>query len=154
MYEASSQLSFVAPIGAISFERKLGGDSLKIKQVGDIYHPLEQAMYEIFVDWQPRNPITPRGARLFYYTFSTIDGSQIFRPTPDEVFFPTGSRIIVNKYGLDPGFAEFIRTLVMETQWQGGVFDEASSSLESNISNGGLGYFGVCAVLSDTLIAR
>ena len=154
IYEASSELSFVAPRIDISFDRTNGFDSLKIRQVGDIYHPLEQAMYEIFVDWQPSNPIIPRGARLFYYTFSTIDGSEVFRPTPEEVFFPRGSRIIINKYGLDVGFAEYLRTLVMETQWQGGVFDEASSSLETNVSNGGLGYFSVCAVLSDTLIAR
>ena len=154
IYEASEELSFVAPLGRITFLPVSGGDSLKINQVAPVYHPLEQSMYEIFVDWQPINPMIPRGARLFYYTFSTIDGNEIFRPAMDELIFPRGSRVIVHKYGLDAGFAEYLRTLVMETQWQGGVFDEASSSLESNISIGALGYFSVCAVLSDTLLAR
>ena len=42
----------------------------------------------------------------------------------------------------------------METEWQGGVYDENSASLPTNISNGGLGFFGVSAVLSDTLLAE
>lgn len=152
IYEATGKLSFVAPLDRISFDRSEGPDSLTIRQVAPVYHPLEQAMYEIFIEW-PGTLLTSH-ARLFYYTFSTIDGNEIFRPATEEVYFPRGSRLIINKYGLDAEFADYLRTLVMETQWQGGLFDEASSSLESNISNGALGYFSVCAVISDTLIAR
>ena len=47
-----------------------------------------------------------------------------------------------------------VRALLMEAEWQGGVLDEASGSLPTNISSGGLGFFAVCAVLSDTLVAQ
>ena len=50
--------------------------------------------------------------------------------------------------------ANYFRSMLMEIEWQGGIFDETPSSLPTNISNGGLGFFGVSAVLSDTLIAQ
>lgn len=153
-YEATAKLSFVAPLEDITFEETEDGDSLMIKQIGPVYHPLQQAMYEILIDELPINPFSTQDARLFYYTFSTIDASQLFLPSQEKFAFPKESLVIVHKYGLDSGFADFLRSLVMETQWQGGFFDEASASLNSNISNGALGYFSVCAVVSDTLIAR
>ena len=52
------------------------------------------------------------------------------------------------------GFAAYLRALLMETEWQGGAFDEASANLPTNITNGGLGYFAVCGVLADTLVAE
>ena len=83
-----------------------------------------------------------------------LDISEIFRPPKATVVFPRGSVVFRQKYSLHPSFATYLRALLMETEWQGGVFDEASSSLPTNISNGGLGFFAVCAVLSEVVVAE
>lgn len=154
VYEARSRMVDVLPMPTFTFSPSEGTDSLTIGNPPPVYSPNEQAMYEIAIDWSHLNLPGPAQARLYFFTFNTIDVSGVFKPTKETVTFPRGSIVIVKKYGLDPAFAVYLRALMLETEWQGGVFDEASSSLPTNISNGGLGFFAVCAVRSDTLIAR
>jgi hypothetical protein len=47
---------------------------------------------------------------------------------------------------LNPDHAEFIRSLLSETSWQGGVFSSVPSNVKTNLSDGAVGYFGVCDV--------
>ena len=153
-YSATNQLSFVSPLEAISFAYNGNPDSLRLLEVAPTYHPLEQAMHEVIVYWEHIKPTQSSWAKLYFYTFKTLDGSELFKPEEETIYFPRGSIIIRKKFGLNDGFASYLRALVLETRWQGGVYDEASSSLPTNISGGGLGYFSVCSVLSDTLIAQ
>ncbi len=152
-YQAEAQLSFVTPLPPITFESLAGPDSLQLTLLGSPYHPLEQSMYEVHVDWRHLNPAGPNRAKLFFYTFSTVDGSQIFLPPREKVYFPAGSQVIVKKFGLSPDFAQYLRSIALETTWQGGLFDVSASNPTSNI-DGALGYFALCAVVSDTLVAR
>ena len=152
-YTASESLSFVSPLERVRFSG-FGPDSLTLPEIGSLYHPLQQAMYEVHVFWHHINPSDASWARMYFYTFSTIDGNELIRPEKEKVYFPVGSIVLVKKFGLSEGFASYLRSLVMETEWQGSAFDEASSSLPTNISNDGLGFFSVCSVLSDTLLAR
>ena len=152
VYSASNQLSFVAPLEQIIIDYK-NEDSLFISEVAPLYHPLQQAMHQVQVDWTHISMIAPNKAGLFFYTFNTIDGSELLSPTVEEIYFPKGSKIIRTKYGLNDDFAAYLRSLSLETIWQGGFFDEASGSLPTNISNGGLGFFSVCATLQDSLVA-
>ncbi|NND05114.1 MAG: DUF4249 family protein [Saprospiraceae bacterium] len=151
-YEASSQLSFVAPLEQIIIDRE-NEDSLFIGEVAPLYHPLQQAMHEVQVDWTHISMTAPNRAGLFFYTFSTIDGSELLRPMVEDIYFPKGTKVMRTKYGLNDDFAAYLRSFALETIWQGGFFDEASSSLPTNISNGGLGFFSVCATLQDSLVA-
>jgi hypothetical protein len=151
VYEARDQLSFVFPLKSPTYIQSGSSDSLMLLEVAPLYHPLDQAMYEVWIDWSHVKSTMPNQAKLFFYSFRTIDGSELFRDDLEEIYFPIGSRIITRKFGLNSDYAEYLRALALETHWQGGFFDEASSSLPSNISNG-LGFFSLCAVLSDTLI--
>ena len=153
-YQAQNEMIPVYPFSRMTFNPIGDTDSLKVGNVAPIYSPDEQAMYEINIDWSHISSVEPNRAKLFYYTFSTVDVSQLFTPTKEAVVFPKGSIVIEKKHSLNDDFADFYRALVIETEWQGGVYDERSASLPTNISNGGLGFFGVSAVLSDTLIAE
>ena len=127
---------------------------MMIGQVPNQFNEFEQAMYEITIDWSHLSSTAPTRAKLFYYTFNTVDVSQIFAPEKETVRFPVGSYVIVRKHSLSPEYAEYLRALVAETQWQGGLFEETRDNLPTNISNDGLGFFSACAVLTDTLVAE
>ncbi len=151
---AFSYMVPVLPLERLTFQQIGETDSLRINYVASTLGFVEEAMYEIDIDWNHIIPSDTSRARVYYYTFKTVNASQLFSPPKQDVIFPRGSIVIEKKYSLNEAFAEFLRNLVLETQWQGGVYEEDSGSLPSNFSNGALGYFGLCAVKSDTLIAQ
>jgi len=117
----------------------------------------QQAMYEAAISWthlvDSTITDTVTYVRLMYYTFNTIDVSYVIFPQEKEqVFFPGNSIAVVKKYSLTDEYAAYLRALLAETEWQGSLFEEARGNLPTNISNGGLGYFSACAVISDTVV--
>jgi hypothetical protein len=153
-YHAENEMVPVYPFNKMTFNAYGQKDSLTIGEVAPFYSPNEQAMYEINIDWSHLTNSDSSSAKLFFYTFNTIDASELFRPEKETIVFPKGSIVIEKKHSLNDDFAAFYRALAMETDWQGGVYDENSASLPTNISNGAVGFFGVSAVLVDTLIAE
>ena len=153
-YTAKSEMVQVFPFGKLSFQSIGQSDSMKIVEPPNFYSLREQAMYELDIDWSHLTSNEPNQAKMVFYTFQTLDVNELFRPDAQDVSFPRGSIVVVKKYGLNDAFATYLRALVMETEWQGGFLDEASASLPTNISNGGLGFFSVCAVRVDTLVAE
>jgi hypothetical protein len=109
------------------------------------------AMWEVFLDWSNvpgyvnANPDTCK-ARLLFYTLPTLDVSQIFAPMVESIYFPEGTLIRQSRYSLNPDHAEFIRSLLAETSWQGGVFSSTPANVKTNLSDGAIGYFGACDV--------
>ena len=152
-YQAESEMVEVKPIPPIELDT-IGQDSFIIDEVAPLYATDEQAMYELDIDWTHLIPGENNQAKLFFYTLSTVDVNGLIQPPREKVKFPKGSIIIEKKYALNDEFADYIRTFLMETDWQGGVYDENSSSLPTNISNDALGFFTVAAVVSDTLVAE
>ncbi len=108
-------------------------------------------MYEVFIDKVVGKDGRMVKAKTIYYTFSSVDVSALVRPQQDTLFFPVGSQVVVKKYGLNDAFAEYLRALAIETDWKGGVLYGPSESLPTNLSNGALGFFSTCAVITDTL---
>jgi len=121
------------------------------------YSQNQQAMYEAVISWSHLVDSTYSDtltyARIMYYTFNTIDVSYVIFPQDKEqVFFPGNSIAVVKKYSLTYEYASYLRALLAETEWQGSLFEEARGNLPTNISDGGLGYFCACSVISDTLV--
>ncbi|MFK7807107.1 MAG: DUF4249 family protein [Saprospiraceae bacterium] len=153
-YTAENQLVAVGTIGELTFDRINNSDSMRLGNPPGVLALNNQAMYEFNIDWSEISGSDSSKAQQVFYSFNTLDVNGLFRPESAPVVFPEGSRVIVKKYGLNDGFAAYLRALVMEVEWQGGLFDEASASLPTNISNGGLGYFAVCRVRVDTVFAE
>jgi hypothetical protein len=81
-----------------------------------------------------------------------VDIIKEFAPAKQEVLFPEGTMVYRKKYSLSEDHQSFIRSLLIETEWRGGLFDVEHGNVQSNFTNGTLGYFGVCQVLSDSVL--
>ncbi|MGD0709667.1 MAG: DUF4249 family protein [Bacteroidales bacterium] len=124
-------------------------DSLYHISTGNNYDAVNYAMYEILIDWSKNHKqlLTPdSSARLLYYTLPTIDESELFPPNTQSVSFPVGTVITIKRYSLTLAYAQYIRALLLETTWQGGLFDTEHANLPTNLSNGAVGFFATCGV--------
>ena len=131
----------------------------KINWYQGLYNQFEQSMFEATISWShlvgPAFPDSIAYAKLMYYTFNTIDVSYVIFPQDkEEVLVPRNSIAVIKKYSLTDGYASYLRALIAETEWQGSLFEEARGNLPTNISNGGLGYFSACSVITDTLVVH
>jgi hypothetical protein len=124
-----------------------------ISWVGSSFSTGSPAMWEVNLDWSKvpgyeQSDSSKCKARLLFYTLSTLDVSEIFAPSVEKVFFPVGTTIKESRYSLTPAYAEFIREVLLETQWQGGLFNSIPANVPTNLSAGGAGFFAVCGVYS------
>lgn len=131
----------------------------RITWVSNPYSAGNPAMYEVLLDWSmvpgyENLPPDSTKARLLYYTLPTLDVSQMFAPEMETVVFPPGTIITERKYALTGEHAAYIRALLAETNFQGGLFNSVPSNLPMNLSGRGIGYFSACAVISKTQTAR
>ncbi|MCX6245073.1 MAG: DUF4249 family protein [Bacteroidetes bacterium] len=111
------------------------------------------AMWEVLLDWSnvtgyENSDTSTTKKRLLFYTLSTLDVSEIFAPQMEKITFPAGTVINERRYSLTPEHAEFIRELLLETQWQGGLFNSVPANVPTNLSRGAIGYFAACGVYS------
>jgi hypothetical protein len=153
----------IMPQGAdfqfLRYNRQAGKGMLyNIVWVAGQYNAESPAMYEILLDWS----IVPgyegasydsTHARLLHYTLPTLDVSQMFAPAMETVLFPKGTIITEKRYSLSTQHAAFIRALLAETNFQGGLFNSVPSNLPVNLSNNGIGFFGASAVTIKTRVA-
>lgn len=154
LYEAEAEMVQVLPFSPFKFQAIGNTNRLQISNPPSLYSPHEQVMYEVLIDWQHLGGDGARQAKTYYYTFNTVDVPELFRPEQARLTFPKGSIVTVRKHGLHPDFAAFCRALMFETAWQGGVFDQASGVLPTNLSGGAMGFFGVCAVRQQVQLAQ
>ncbi|MCK4569181.1 MAG: DUF4249 family protein [Bacteroidales bacterium] len=140
----------------LTYKKNDDNDLYHIDYVASSFEADDPAMWEILIDWSSvpgYENINPDDARkrLLLYTLPTLDVSQVFAPLVEQVSFPAGTRIDQRRYSLTPEHAYFVRSLLLETSWQGGVFPSDPANVSTNLSEGALGFFGVCAVNSLSL---
>ena len=124
-----------------------------ISWVASSFSTAPPAMWEVLLDWSKvpgyqQLDSTKCKARLLFYTLSTLDVSEIFAQSIESVSFPVGTNITETRYSLTPEYAEFIREVLLETQWQGSLFNTTPANVSTNLSSGGAGFFAVCGVSS------
>jgi hypothetical protein len=98
-------------------------------------------------------PDTKSHAIIYAYYFDalTVDVNEIFSSPGDRVFFPPGTIIIATKESLSDGYARYLRGLLSETSWNGGLFDVKPGDPANNLSAGAIGYFSASSVIRDTV---
>jgi hypothetical protein len=125
--------------------------------VANAFDAEKAAMWELLIDWS----LAPgyeyldsveTHARMLFYTLPTLDVSEVFAPRMQSVFFPAGTIITERRYSLTPEHTEFIREMLLETNWAGGLFTIAPADVGTNLSDGAYGFFGACAVTELSLI--
>ncbi|MCB8998518.1 MAG: DUF4249 family protein [Bacteroidales bacterium] len=85
------------------------------------------------------------------YYLSSYDVQQIFSPAKDSKSFAEGSRIVRRKYSLNPEYESFIRAVLSETDWRGGLFDVQAGTPKGNFTNSGFGFFAGASLVMDTV---
>jgi hypothetical protein len=90
--------------------------------------------------------------RVVMYDLQTIDANEIFKAEAARFRFPVNTVVIRKKYSASPAYRSFLRAMLSETQWRGGLFDVQRANVPTNVKGGGSGFFAVSAVVSDTTI--
>lgn len=140
----------VTPPEKIKYSRKDNG-YYSIDYVADSYVKENPAKYVLNLSWEPKNTAT-----LYYYSLTTTDIAQLFAPKMQVTYFPEGAQIIERKYSIDKDYEIYLRSLLAETVWTGGYFDEAHGNLHTNITSDNprvktAGYFSANTVYIDTV---
>jgi Domain of unknown function (DUF4249) len=91
-------------------------------------------------------------AKQIYYDLKNIDVNKQFKPDQERVDFPSGTIIIRKKYSVSSRYKEYLRGMLSETSWRGGLFDTFPANAATNFSEGAVGFFAVSTVVSDTTI--
>jgi len=99
-------------------------------------------------------PVEETRAHIIYYTVTSIDVNKIFRPAKERVPFPVGTRVYRRQYSMNKWQEDFVRSLMAETEWRGGLFDVQPGNVRSNMSDGAVGYFSVSQVVADFTIIQ
>ena len=97
-------------------------------------------------------PETETHAIIYHYTLGSIDVNRIFSPDREHVRFPPGTRVFREKESVSTQYEEFLRGLLSETDWRGGVFDVLPGNARSNLGEGAIGYFTAAEMIRDTLM--
>jgi hypothetical protein len=158
-YFASTYMLPVTPFKPLNYAFDEEKQLFSIDSVNQAFDLDESAIYEVQIDWTNVDGYdmieeTEKKALLYYYTLSTIDISEVFAPEKEVVYFPAGTTIVESKYSITPQHADFIRSMLLETEWRGGLFDVAQGNLKTNLSSGAFGYFSVSTVVRDTIIVE
>lgn len=112
------------------------------------------AMTEIYYDWSSSAEYCDYygscTATEVYYSMEIVDIINEFAPDKQQILIPRGTTVYRKKYSLTEEHQEFIRSLLIETEWRGGLFDVEHGNIPTNFVNGTRGWFAVCNVLMDS----
>jgi hypothetical protein len=137
----------------LQYVKNPDNDLFYIDWVANAFSSQDPAMWEIYLDWSKvpgYENADPSGcqARMLFYTLPTLDVSEIFAAEMEKISFPAGTIINERRYSITPEHAEFLREMLLETNWTGGLFSLANANVMTNLSDGATGYFGACSVTS------
>lgn len=108
------------------------------------------SMQQVRIEWAENGQ--QRALEGMYYTLNVVDINRIFAPPKEEFEFPAGATITRRQFSLTDRHAEFLRSMLSETDWRGGFFDLAPGNVVTNLSEGARGFFAVCMVTSDSTL--
>ena len=110
-----------------------------------------------FIDWQNTencNSADTCLAKVIYYDLKNIDVNKQFSENKEVVTFPPGATIIRKKYSVSSAYREYLRGILSETYWRGGLFDVFPANATTNLSDGAIGFFAASSVVSDTTVVQ
>lgn len=151
-YTAQTSMIPVTPLDTLAYSRVDGTERDYQLRFFDTDEP---SMTEYYLDWSKVPGYADSDvcrAKIIYYSLNTVDVGEIFKPEREMVVFPEGTVVYRRKYSLNKAHAAFIRTLLSETEWRGGLFDVQPGNVQTNLSEGAVGYFAASTVVSDTTI--
>ena len=161
IFSGKAKMLPVKPFTELRYLKDEDTGQYYIDWVANAFSSQDASMWEVLINWSgvpgyEQADSLHTHARLLFYTLPTLDVSEVFAPRMETTLFPAGAIINERRYSLTPEHAEFIREMLLETNWTGGLFSVAPANVVTNISNGALGFFGACSVyeLSLTVVPK
>jgi len=114
----------------------------------------DPAMIRYLIDTAICIPEGSCRVELYEYILSSFDIAQIFSPKKESISFPSGTRVIRKKYSLNNEYEAYIRAVLSETEWRGGLFDVEAGTPKGNFRNNTLGFFAGCSLVMDTVFIQ
>ena len=151
-YVAEDSSVPVQPMQPLSYRKESEGYALNLGPSG-----VDANYVEHVVTWENTSSCmagTACQSKIVFYDLKTIDVNEIFKPAREEFHFPEQSSVTRRKYSVSAAYREFLRSMLSETQWRGGVFDVQRAHVPTNLSDGAIGFFAVCAVVSDSTVVK
>lgn len=148
-YTAKASMKPVTPLKPMNISPV--GELFKI----ELQESDEPSMVEVYLDWSHLSGYKDKStdenqAKLVFYSLNSIDVNEMFKPGKETVLFPGGTKILRKKYSLSDDHQKFLRTMLSETEWKGGVFDVLPGNVYTNLSEGAVGFFAVSTMVSDS----
>ena len=140
----------VEPLADLNYTQSANGYSLILDSNGEDPNYIEHT-----ITWKNTGACLAGDScegRIVYYDLKTIDVHESFKPDKLPFYFPQEARVIRKKYSVSPAYKTFLRSMLSETEWRGGLFDVQRADVPTNLSEGAVGFFAVCSVVSDTTV--
>lgn len=144
-YTASDEMSPAIDFEPLQLSSNEAGLNY-ISRVADSYEAGNSAMYEVIIKWATADSAGFEKARILYYTLPSLDVSEVLASETEIIYFPATAEITERYYSVSDKYSAFLRALLAETTWQGGLFNSEVANLPTNLSNNAKGFFAVCAV--------
>ncbi|MCP4312160.1 MAG: DUF4249 family protein [Bacteroidetes bacterium] len=93
-------------------------------------------------------------ALIYHYTLGSVDVNHIFAPDREHVRFPPGTIVYREKESVSREYEEFLRGMLSETDWRGGVYDVLPGNARNNLTGSSIGYFTAAEVIRDTVVLK
>jgi hypothetical protein len=142
----------VQPLQELKYQDSDDGYLLTFNPEGQDPYYIEHA-----IDWRNTDACVSGGScekKIVVYDMKTVDVNDIFKPNKEPYFFPRGATIIRRKYSVSPAYRMFLRSMLSETEWRGGLFDIQRADVSTNLSAGAVGFFATCAVVEDSTLVE
>ncbi|MEM7161127.1 MAG: DUF4249 family protein [Bacteroidota bacterium] len=108
-------------------------------------------MWRVFINGVAENDTL---SNIFFTSDQGSDGAFLEGiPVYELDAFP-GDTIILEQYAVSEQANDTWLAMLFETEFRGGLFDSPPANVETNMSNGALGYFGAYTVSRDTTIVQ
>jgi hypothetical protein len=148
-YSAEDSSVPVEPMPDIIVDKQPEGYRMVFEESGQSANYVDHHL-----DWTATEDCPGDGCegRIIFYDLKTIDVNNVYKPGKTDLFFPEGTVIVRRKYSVSPAYRDFLRSMLMETEWRGGVFDVERANVPTNLSAGAIGFFAVSTVVTDTTI--
>ena len=150
-YTAHDSATPVEAMTPLAYTKTTDGYSLVLNPVGQDPNYIEHDL-----SWAGTPACTSGSCNgeVVFYDLKTFDVNQIFKPSKADFYFPLNTVVIRKKYSVSPGYLAFLRGVLSETEWSGGIFDIQHANAPTNLSAGAIGFFAVSTVVSDTTVIR
>lgn len=143
----------VAPFQRINVHRVQADPPLFEAFITDSEEP---SIVRLELDWSHVRgyedlPDSATHAVIYHYSLNSVDVNEIFKPAQEHVRFPPGTIVFREKESVSPWYAEYLRGMLSETNWRGGMFDVLPGNARTNMEGSAIGFFTAADILRDTI---